>query len=77
IEDIHVVINGDGSAGLSITRKFLAGGVKHIIIVGRAGILSETDTALPPHNAEIAKITNRKHRTDDLVTVLEQADVFG
>ncbi|MEM5200085.1 NAD(P)-dependent malic enzyme, partial [Enterococcus faecium] len=33
IEDIHVVINGGGSAGLSITRKFLAAGVKHIIIV--------------------------------------------
>lgn len=76
IEDIHVVINGGGSAGLSITRKFLAAGVKHIIIVDRAGILSETDTALPPHHAEIAKLTNQEHRTGDLATALEGADVF-
>ncbi len=76
IEDIHVVINGGGSAGLSITRKFLSAGVKHIIIVDRAGILGETDTALPPHHAEIAKLTNREHRTGDLATALEGADVF-
>ena len=57
-------------------KKILAAGVKHIIIVDRAGILSETDTALPPHHAEIAKLTNREHRTGDLATALEGADVF-
>ena len=55
IEDIHVVINGGGSAGLSITRKFLAAGVKHIIIVDRAGILSRnrySSATTPRRNCE-------------------------
>ncbi|MCW0998288.1 NADP-dependent malic enzyme, partial [Streptococcus anginosus] len=29
-----------------------------------------------PHHAEIAKLTNREHRTGDLATALEGADVF-
>ncbi|MGM0123308.1 malate dehydrogenase, decarboxylating [Enterococcus sp. AZ194] len=76
IDEVRVVINGGGSAGLSITRKFLAAGVKHITVVDRAGIICEGDTTLAPHHSEIAKVTNREYRTGGLSDALKGADVF-
>ena len=77
IEDVRVVVNGGGSAGLSITRKFLAAGVKHITVVDRFGIISESQSeTLAPHHAEIAKVTNRELREGTLEDALKGADVF-
>ena len=77
IEDIRVVVNGGGSAGLSVARRFLAAGVKHIIVVDKVGILAEKNAdQLPPHHAAIAKITNRENRTGTLEDALKGADVF-
>ncbi len=41
IEDIRVVVNGGGSAGLSVARRFLAAGVKHVMVVDKVGILAK------------------------------------
>ncbi|KAF1296404.1 malate dehydrogenase [Enterococcus sp. JM4C] len=76
IDEVHVVVNGGGSAGLSVTRKFLAAGVKHVTVVDRPGIICEGDTTLAPHHAEIAKVTNRSHRKGSLADALKGADVF-
>ena len=38
IEDIRVVVNGGGSAGLSVARRFLAAGVKHVMVLNPAWI---------------------------------------
>ncbi|MBO0475774.1 NADP-dependent malic enzyme [Vagococcus sp. DIV0080] len=77
IEDVRVVVNGGGSAGLSITRKFLAAGVKHITVVDRFGIISESQSeTLAPHHADIAKVTNRELREGTLEDALKGADVF-
>ncbi|MBM6414692.1 NAD(P)-dependent malic enzyme [Lacticaseibacillus paracasei] len=77
IGDIRVVVNGGGSAGLSVARRFLAAGVKHIMVVDKVGILAEKNAdQLPPHHAAIAKITNHENRTGTLEDALQGADVF-
>lgn len=77
IGDIRVVVNGGGSAGLSVARRFLASGVKHIMVVDKVGILAEKNAdQLPPHHAAIAKITNHENRTGTLEDALQGADVF-
>lgn len=75
-EEVKIVINGGGSAGLAITRKFLAAGIRHITVVDKAGIISGTNHELAPHHAEIAKVTNRQHLTGTLEDALKGADVF-
>ena len=77
LEDVRVVVNGGGSAGLSITRKFLAAGIKNVTVVDREGILSESQIdKLAPHHADIAKLTNREFREGTLEDALKGADVF-
>ncbi|MGJ0799600.1 NAD(P)-dependent malic enzyme [Lacticaseibacillus paracasei] len=77
IGDIRVVVNGSGSAGLSVARRFLAAGVKYIMVVDKVGILAEKNAdQLPPHHAAIAKITNHENRTGTLEDALQGADVF-
>ena len=77
ISDIRVVVNGGGSAGLSVARRFLAAGVKHIMVVDKVGILAEKNAdQLPPHHDAIAKITNHENRTGTLEDALQGADVF-
>ena len=76
LADVKIVVNGGGSAGLSITRKFLAAGAKHITVVDRFGIINEEDGAkLAPHHLDIAKVTNREHLSGTLETALVGADV--
>ncbi|UDM70267.1 NAD(P)-dependent malic enzyme [Vagococcus fluvialis] len=77
IDEVNVVVNGGGSAGLSVTRKFLAAGVKNVTVVDRFGIISESQIAdLAPHHAEISKVTNREMREGTLKEALKEADIF-
>lgn len=76
LEDVHIVINGGGSAGLSICKKFLLAGARHITVVDRFGIICEGDESLAPHHAEIARVTNRERREGGLEDALKGADVF-
>lgn len=77
LSDAKIVVNGGGSAGLSITKKVLAAGAKHVMVVDREGIISESNISnLPSHHAEIAKVTNREQLTGTLEDALTGADVF-
>jgi malate dehydrogenase (oxaloacetate-decarboxylating) len=77
IYEDNVVVNGGGSAGLSVTRKFLAAGVKNVTVVDRFGIISESQIAdLASHHAEISKVTNREMREGTLKEALKGADIF-
>ncbi|MFD3032988.1 malic enzyme-like NAD(P)-binding protein, partial [Streptococcus agalactiae] len=48
IEDIKVVVNGGGSAGLSITRKLLSAGAKHVTVVDRSFLVIDKPAEPPP-----------------------------
>ncbi|MGT2932622.1 NAD(P)-dependent malic enzyme [Streptococcus catagoni] len=77
IEAVKIVVNGGGSAGLSITRKLLAAGAKNISVVDKFGIINEKDgEKLEPHHFEIAKLTNRDFESGTLENALENADIF-
>ncbi len=76
-EDIKVVINGGGAAGIAITRKFLAAGIQHILVVDKTGILNERESeSLVSHHVEIAKVTNRQFISGTLQDALVDADIF-
>lgn len=76
-EDIKVVINGGGAAGIAITRKFLAAGIQHILVVDKTGILNERESeSLVSHHVEIAKVTNRQFISGTLPDALVNADIF-
>lgn len=77
IDQVRVVVNGGGSAGLSITRKLLAAGAKHVTVVDKFGIINEKDgNKLEAHHLEIAKLTNREFLSGTLENALVDADIF-
>ena len=77
LDKVKIVVNGGGSAGLSITRKLLAAGATDVTVVDRFGIISEGDhDKLDPHHQDIAKVTNRRLASGSLADALVGADVF-
>jgi malate dehydrogenase (oxaloacetate-decarboxylating) len=76
IEDITVVINGAGSAGISICRLLLELGVGNAILVDKNGILAEGEDWMNPAQAEMAKKTNRGQLHGDLGMAMKGADAF-
>lgn len=75
IEDIKVVINGAGSAGIAIAYHIMALGVKHLKLVDSKGILADPESPNPA-KAEMAKITNPEKMTGKLPDAMTGADVF-
>ncbi|MDE6557784.1 MAG: NADP-dependent malic enzyme [Clostridia bacterium] len=75
-EDLNVVINGAGAAGISIGKMLLSYGVKDVTMVDRFGIICEGDEGLNVPHAEISKVTNRAHLRGKLADAMKGADVF-
>ncbi len=76
MEEIKVVINGAGSAGIAITKILLSSGVKDIVLVDRRGIIYKGREGLNEAKEEIAKITNPKHLKGGLKDATVGRDVF-
>ncbi len=76
IEDVKVVINGAGSAGISIGRHLLNLGLKNLTMVDRFGAIYEGKAENNPAQEEIAKVTNRTLEKGNLADVMKGADVF-
>ena len=75
-DEVKVVINGAGSAGIAICKHLMKTGVKNVIMADSAGILREGDSRLNPAKAEIAKVTNREMLSGTLADAMRGADVF-
>lgn len=75
-EDLKVVINGAGAAGIAICKMLMAFGVKDVIMVDRFGIICEGDESLNCAHAEISKLTNRARLKGKLEDAMKGADVF-
>lgn len=75
MEDVRVVINGAGSAGIAIGKHLLNLGVKHLKMVDRCGILCE-GADMNPAQKEMADRTNPEHLSGSLAVAMEGADVF-
>lgn len=76
LEDLKVVVNGAGAAGVAITRLLLSSGVKNIILCDRKGAIYEGREGLDHSKIDIAKITNRSMEAGSLETVIKNSDVF-
>ena len=76
IEDIRVVINGAGSAGIAISRLILKLGVKNLTLCDKMGIIYEGDESLNPAQAELSRLTNREMLSGNLADAMKGADVF-
>lgn len=76
IEDIKIVINGAGAAGISICRFLIKYGARNAYICDRFGVICEGDENLNAAQKEIAKLTNKDHIHGLLKDVMVGADVF-
>ncbi len=76
IQDVEIVINGAGSAGISICKLLLQMGVKNIVMVDKQGAISKTEGAMNLSQEEIGNITNKKNETGSLEDVIKNKDVF-
>ncbi len=76
IDDIRVVINGAGSAGIAISKLILKLGVKNLMLCDRMGIIREGDESLNSAQAEMSRLTNREMLSGSLADAMRGADVF-
>ena len=75
-EDVKVVVNGAGSAGVAITKLLLTAGFKHVTMCDKEGIISEKYPHLNYMTKEMAKVTNLEKKEGTLADALKGADVF-
>lgn len=76
IADAKFVINGAGSAGISIAKLLMRAGAKHVTMIDRIGIIEESQEWMNDAQKEIAKVTNREHLTGTLADAVKGADAF-
>jgi len=76
IGKIRAVINGAGSAGIAIAKLLLSRGLKDLTMCDKKGVITEGADWLNPAQAEMAKVTNRSHKTGTLADVMKGADLF-
>ncbi|AUM63830.1 MULTISPECIES: NAD(P)-dependent malic enzyme [Brevibacillus] len=77
IEDIRVVANGAGAAGIAIIKLLLSMGVKEVIMCDTKGIVYEgRQFGMNPVKEEIALLTNRDKIEGELADAMVGADVF-
>ncbi len=76
IEEIEVVVNGSGAAGIAITKLLMAMGLKKVILCDTKGAIYEGRDNLNTEKAEMARISNLHKKKGLLKDVIVGADVF-
>ncbi len=76
LEDVRVVINGAGSAGIAIGKHLMNIGIKDLTMVDRFGIISRDDESLNSAHKEIAELTNKECKRGVLADAVKGADVL-
>lgn len=77
MEDLVVVINGSGAAGVAIAKIILNVGVKDMLMVDRTGIIYKgREKGMNWAKEELAEITNKDKKQGNLADSLVGADVF-
>lgn len=75
-DEANVVINGAGSAGISICKLLLQLGIGNVVLVDRQGALCPGQDWMNPAQAEMAEITNEDRQTGSLAEIMKGKDVF-
>ncbi|MGM7723840.1 NAD(P)-dependent malic enzyme [Metabacillus sp. Hm71] len=77
IEDIRVVVNGAGAAGVAIVKLLLHMGTKDVVLCDTKGIIYEgRPVGMNLFKEEMARMTNREQKQGILADALVGADVF-
>ena len=74
--EAKVVINGAGSAGISICKLLLELGVGEVVLVDKNGILAVGEEWMNPAQKEMAEKTNKEQLHGDLKDAMKGKDVF-
>ena len=75
-EDVRVVVNGAGSAGIAISKLLLRWGVKHLVLCDIKGIISSRTEGATDAQREMLQWTNLDDVDGTLADALKGADVF-
>lgn len=76
LENTRIVINGAGSAGISIAKLLGALGATNIVLLARRGALAPGEDWMNPAQAAMAECTNPEHIHGHLAEVLPGRDIF-
>lgn len=76
INEVSVVVNGSGAAGIAVTKLLMAMGLEKVILCDRKGAIYEGREGLNSIKDEMAKITNIEKKRGNLKDVIAGADVF-
>lgn len=76
MNELNVVMSGAGAAGCAIAKFLLNLGVNDIVMLNSKGIICDGDDIKNPAQAQMAKITNKKHIRGSLADAMKGADVF-
>jgi malate dehydrogenase (oxaloacetate-decarboxylating) len=76
LEEIQIVINGAGAAGISICKLLLLAGAKNIVMCDKKGAILEGEEWLNEAQKEIAIITNRRLQRGTIGEIIKNKDVF-
>ena len=76
-EDIKVVVNGAGAAGMAITYLIQKMGAKNVMLCDSTGAIYEgRGKGMNPYKDQIAAVTNFDKEAGQLVDIIHGADVF-
>jgi malate dehydrogenase (oxaloacetate-decarboxylating) len=77
MEDLVVVINGSGAAGIAIAKIILNVGIKDMLMVDRTGIIYKgRENGMNWAKEEMSEMTNKNKKSGKLADALVGADVF-
>ena len=76
MENVSIVINGAGSAGISIAKLLMQFGAGNIVLVDRQGAVSVDEDWLNPAQRQMAEVTNKHNERGPLSEVIRGKDVF-
>jgi malate dehydrogenase (oxaloacetate-decarboxylating) len=77
VQEIKIVVNGAGAAGIAITNLLISLGAQNIIMCDSKGIIYKNRPhGMNDQKAHIAEITNSSEETGTLKDALNNADVF-
>jgi malate dehydrogenase (oxaloacetate-decarboxylating) len=76
VEDLRIVVNGIGAAGVACAKILMAAGAKNIVGCDSKGIVHEGREGLNESKQWFAEHTNPDGRTGDLTDAVKGADLF-
>ncbi|TCK89132.1 malate dehydrogenase (oxaloacetate-decarboxylating) [Natranaerovirga hydrolytica] len=76
MKEVKIVINGAGSAGISICKLLLAIGFEDIILVDKKGALAQGEEWMNDAQKNMAQVTNKEEKRGNLKEVIKGRDIF-